>query len=108
MGRQYEALLGNQIDKLYQDALIKPFVDTKIFTEKQLLDGCKTTFGNQPKRQKELLTGMAEASGLSLEKITCASDPDAIMIIARLEMAGNVNSCTSGAIWGKYTTDGKL
>lgn len=50
---------------------------------------------------------MAEASGLSLEKITCASDPDAIMIIARLEMAGNVNSCTSGAVWGKYTTDGK-
>lgn len=107
MGREYGALLGDQIEKLYQDALIKPFVHKKIFKEKELLDGCKASFQNQPKRQKELLTGISETSGLSLEKVMCASDPDAIMMIARLEMAGNINSCTSGAVWGKYTADGK-
>lgn len=107
MGRQYGALLGDQINQFYQDGIIKPFVGKKIFTEKQLLDGCETSFQNQPKRQKELLTGMAQTSGLSVEKVTCASDVNAIMILARLKMTdGNVDSCTSGAIWGEYTTDG--
>jgi len=106
MGRQYGALLGDQINQFYQDGIFTPFVDKKIFTETQILDGCKTNFQSQPKRQKELLTGMAETSGLPVEKVTCASDPNAIMIVARLRMGGNVSSCTSGAIWGDYTTDG--
>lgn len=107
MGRQYGALMGEQISRFYEAAVRKTFIEGGYFTEQELDAFFLHVFKTLPKRQKDLLLGMAETSGLKLEKLVCTGFPMTIQILARKKWGGSVNACTSVAAWGRYTADGK-
>lgn len=94
MGRQYGHLLKEQINDFYQTAsgkLRMGYDQRKTVSE--------WVFNNLNKNMKEYFTGMAETSGLSLEKhkITCWL---ANFIILEQE---NLACCSSMSAWGQYT-----
>lgn len=108
MGRQYGTLLGEKIKQFYEEAINKPFIASGLFSKEEL----EVTFAQGawkaiPKRQKELILGIAQESGLAREKVICASSVLYIQILARKKFAGPSTSCSSAAIWGSYTADGK-
>ncbi len=108
MGRQYGALLGEEISRLYETAVKEAFVKKGMFTQEELDAFAENTFKTMPMRQKELVRGMAETSGLSRQKVILAGDMVMVQILARKKFGGNVTSCSSAAAWGKYTVDGKV
>ena len=108
MGRQYGALLGDQISQLYEEGINKPFIQTGMFSTMEVNAFVKQMYQGLPKRQKELLLGMAEGSGLPQEKVLCASEPVGIILLVRKKFNGsNTGACSSVAVWGKRTVDGQ-
>lgn len=107
MGQQYGALLGKDISRLYDTAINSAFIKTGLFSQDELDSFARNTFKTLPMRQKELIRGIALASGLSQEKVILTSDLIMVQILARKKYGGNITSCTSAAVWGKYTVDGK-
>lgn len=108
MGRQYGALLGKDIARLYDLAIDRAFIKSGMFTQEELDNFAANSFKTMPVRQKELIRGMAATSGLSKEKTILASDLVMVQILARKKFGGNTAACTSVAAWGKHTTDGKV
>ncbi len=107
MGRQYGALLGNEISGLYETAIEKSFIKNGLFSLEELNLFAASIFKTLPMRQKELIRGMSSASGLKQEKIVLAANIVTVQILARKKFGGNTNACTSVAVWGKYTNDEK-
>lgn len=108
MGRQYGALLGKEINSLYDLAIDKTFIKSGLFSQQELDLFANGIFKSMPARQKELIRGISSASGMKQEKVILASNLIMVQILARKKSGGNISSCTSVAIWGKYTVDGKV
>ena len=108
MGKQYGALLGDKISALYETAINEAFIKKGLFTQEELDAFADNTFKTMPMRQKELVRGMAQASGITRQKIILAGDVVMVQVLARKKYGGNVTSCSSAAAWGKYTVDGKV
>lgn len=108
MGKQYGALFGKEISGLYDVAVDKAFIKSGLFSQEEMDSFAKTVFKSMPARQKELIRGMSSATGLKQEKVVLASNLIMVQILARKKFGGNISSCTSAAIWGKYTADGKV
>jgi hypothetical protein len=108
MGRQYGTLLGKEISALYDVAIDKAFIKSGLFSQEELDLFAKSIFKSMPSRQKELIRGISAASGLKQEKAVLAANLIMVQILARKKFGGNISSCTSAAIWGKYTVDGKV
>ena len=68
MGRQYGTLLRGELGTLYRDAIEDFFVKKRGFSEDRLRTIAKSLFDLYPRRYKEILYGMAETSGLGIEK----------------------------------------
>ena len=108
MGRQYGALLGKEISGLYETAINKTFIKSGLFSQEELDLFADNTFKSLPVRQKELIRGISSASSLKQEKVVLASNLIMVQILARKKFNGSLNSCTSAAVWGKYTADGEV
>ena len=97
MGRQYGYLTRAKLADFYASST--EYLLSKGATQQQISDAAEKFYQSKMDFVKELITGMAETSGMSLEqqKRTCA----AVVMIA---LAG----CSSMDAWGDYTGGGPL
>jgi hypothetical protein len=97
MGRQYGYLTRAKLADFYASST--EYLLSKGATQQQISDVAETFYQSKMDYIKELIIGMAETSGMSLEqqKRTCAAG---LMIV----FAG----CSSMDAWGDYTGGGQL
>jgi hypothetical protein len=98
MGRQYGRLLGPELQALYRVAIEEEYLGRQGYTLEQLRRAAHRVFDVYPKRYREIVEGMAQTSGLGLEKQILLN---AIEWIPKLERPGA--HCSGVAAWGDYT-----
>jgi len=102
MGRQYGALAKDDLQAMLTTIgeifLNNPDEKNRI-TERELNTIARALFDRYPQRYKEILYGMAETSGLGLDKV---------LLVNALEWFPKINKlsygkCSGIAVWGPYT-----
>ncbi len=104
MGWQYGMLLRDELTTLYHDAIEEFFIKQKGFTRERLQIIAQSFFDLYPHRYKEILYGMAETSGLGVDKQ---------ILLNAIEWFPKINHllfdrCSGIAAWGPYTSGGPL
>ena len=99
MGRQYGYLLKDQLNHLYRIAIEEYFIGKKGLSYETLKNTATALFNLYPKRFKDIIYGMAETSGLSIEKHIALNG---------LELYGTISGCSGIASWKDYTAGGPL
>jgi hypothetical protein len=103
MGRQYGRLLKNELNELYDISINSQYIQKQGFTYERIKAIADSIFDFYPQRYKEILYGMAETSGLGLEKQ---------VILNAIEwypkMGKSAPKCSGIGVWGDYTKDGTL
>ncbi len=106
MGRQYGALLKDDILAFYKQMIEGFVLKSGLFSEEDLrrlvIDPVIKT---QAKRQSELLKGLSEKTGLSLEKHVLLNMNLQTVMYMRKIGSGNATACTSMAAWGDFTVN---
>ncbi len=102
MGRQYGALLKDEMSEFYDMAAVKTIMGQKKYSYKELLDMCKEGYDRNPMYVKEWVRGMSETSGLGLEKQIIVSE-----VLGALIMAPDKNACSGLIAWKDYSSGGK-
>jgi len=99
MGRQYGALLKNEIKEFYEMAVKDTGIGTEIAPYDEVLTDMKNSLNVMPFYVREWIRGMGETSGLGFDKqiIFCQ-----ILIPIIMGKEG----CSGLMAWGEYTTDG--
>jgi len=103
MGRQYGHLLKDALQKFYKLAI----ADT-IVKEKQLEYGVAKyvsaeLFKRFPQRFKEIFYGIAETSGMELEKLLVLNE-----LVTLSHIMGDAVHCSYIATWDDYSADGTM
>jgi len=99
MGRQYGYLLKTPLNNLYKDAIDGYFIKEKGLSYDAVKGLAYLLFNLYPSRFKEIIYGMSETSGMSLEQH---------IILNGLELYGMITGCSGIAVWGEYTDSGQL
>lgn len=104
MGRQYGMLLRDELTTLYHDAIEQFFIKQKGFTRERLQVIARSFFDLYPHRYKEIIYGMAETSGLGIDRQ---------ILLNGIEWFPKINHllfdrCSGIAAWGPYTSGGPL
>ncbi len=94
MGRQEGSLLKDQLHEFYNESVVNYFIREKNFSYKRMVIKSTDVFGRYPKRFRDILAGMAETSGMSLENLT---------ILSRVPFVSP--SCSALFAWGNYSLD---
>lgn len=101
MGRQYGMLLKTDLAALY-DLTVATFLD-KGFTPERLKQIADSIYAVYPPQYRDIIVGMAETSGLGIEKQ---------VVLNALEWFPKINAfvphCSGIAVWGGYTADGGM
>lgn len=101
MGRQYGALMKDDLNALYE-SMIAEF--SPHWSYERMRQIAEAVYAVYPQKYKDILIGMAETSGLSLERQIILN---AIEFIPKIH--NDVPSQCSGlAVWGDYSRDGRL
>ena len=101
MGRQYGMLLKNDLAALY-DLAVATFIDLG-FTHNRLKQIADSIYTVYPQTYKDIIIGMAETSGLGIEKQIVLN---AIEWFPKIDAF--VPHCSGIAVWGDYTAGGPL
>ncbi len=99
MGRQYGYLLSRELKSLYKKGVADYFQKSKGISAEEMKKAAMSLYRFYPQRFKDIMLGMAETSGLSLE--------EQIMVNA-LELYGPMSGCSGIIAWGEYTHDQPL
>lgn len=99
MGRQYGRLLSKEIKALYKNAVVDYFQKQKGLSSDSMKKAAISLYHLYPQRFKDIITGMAETSGLSLD--------EQIMLNA-LEYYGSMSGCSGIIAWKAYTNNRPL
>ena len=103
MGRQYGALYQTELTDI--NAIIKAdFVKVTGITVDLMQKQGQATFNAYPQRYKEIMHGIAETSGLSLDDIRMINIMELYIPFVAMGWTG----CSGFAAWGSYTSNGKL
>jgi len=100
MGRQYGALAKDDLRAMHKTIGEVFLNNEKIkMTQDELNTIARAVFDRYPERYKEILYGMAETSGLGLDKV---------LLVNALEWFPKINKlsygkCSGIAVWGPYT-----
>jgi len=97
MGRQYGFLLKDKLHEFYDIAINEQCLKNQGLTYEKLLEKGHALFRFYPQRFKEILFGMAETSGMELDKH---------IILNAVEWYPWM--CSYMAAWSDYTAEGKL
>ena len=96
MGRQYGALMSAELRDIYERAICG-----RILAQADEPQGIKLQaekfFTNYPYKFKEILRGMSESSGLSLEELKLVNAFEVIAAMALMPQ-----QCSGIAVWGDY------
>ncbi|MDD3049568.1 MAG: C45 family autoproteolytic acyltransferase/hydrolase [Candidatus Cloacimonetes bacterium] len=93
MGRQYGFLLKEELQDLYQSAIVEYFQETKSVSSELMIEMAMSFYELYPQRFKEIFLGMAETSGLTLEEH---------MMLNSLERYGSLSGCSGIIAWDDY------
>ncbi len=99
MGRQYGALLKNDIQEFYAMAIKQTGIGTEKTPYKEVLATMKTSLEELPFYVREWVRGMGETSGLGADKQIIACQ-----ILLPIIMSNG--GCSGLMTWGEYTKDG--
>ncbi len=105
MGRQYGGLLSPQLQEFYM--AIKADLEARGLKHEHL-EGVREIFDTYSDPMKELLQGMSETSGLSLEEHILLETSFYILPDLVIEQSENAPSCSGIAVAAPRTADGKL
>jgi hypothetical protein len=102
MGRQYGALAKDDLQAMHAtigEVFLNNPDTNKRMTADELTTIARSLFDRYPQRYKEILYGMAETSGLGLDKV---------LLVNALEWFPKINKlsygkCSGIAVWGPYT-----
>ena len=97
MGRQYGFLLRDKLHEFYEVAVNEQIWEKQELPYEKLLEKGRSMFRFYPQRFKDILYGMAETSGMELEKH---------IVLNAVEWYPWM--CSYIALWSDYTTDRKL
>ena len=97
MGRQYGQLLKDQLQAFYREAIEARIIQKGTATAEELSVMAHKVFDFYPKRFKDLFQGMAETSGLDLEKHIRLNWACGFILEAPPAQ------CSAMAAWGEYT-----
>lgn len=103
MGRQQGRLLKKELRQLYQIAVLETYVKEVGMKLEEIMAASKQIFALYPKRFQDIIYGMADTSGLALEKLIAL---DQIYVLPKL--SGTDVHCSAMAVWGDYTGGGPL
>lgn len=98
MGRQYGALMSAELGDMYERGVMAKLVGEDGVDIEQMKTRAQKFFANYPFKFKEIIRGMAETSGLSM---------DQLLLVNALELiAGEAcfSHCTGIAVWGDYVS----
>ena len=98
MGRQYGMLLKDELAALY-DLAVARYGDYKI-TPARMLAVASAYYANFPPKYKDVIAGMAQTSGLGIDRQIVINGIEIIQKINGIVPAGN---CTGLVVWGDYT-----
>ena len=100
MGRQYGSLMASEMKHIYEIAIVKKLVNEYGLDIENMKVRAGKFYANYPFRFKEILRGMSETSGMSLEQIQLVN---AVELLAAT--AQNLPQCTGIAAWGDYVSE---
>ncbi len=98
MGRQYGALLKDQIQDFYNNAFVDYMMEQKGKTYEQLAAYGQNYYSSLSRISRDYVDGMAETCGLTREQTYMLSSG----LLGLFENGG----CSSLSAWGDYTPDG--
>lgn len=100
MGRQYGHLLKDPMNEFYETVVTQYLVGKKGITYAEVKEAGEEIYAQQFPYMRELIAGMTETSGFSLEKQKIVS--------ALIHLVDLSPGCSSMAAWGTYTGGGAL
>ncbi len=104
MGRQYGTLLKDDLNTFYQKAVEKYFIKERGISRERLETIARAVYDLYPARYKEIIQGMAETSGLGMNKQILLNAVEWYPKIGHLKYGG----CSAIAAWGPYASNGSL
>lgn len=103
MGRQYGHLLKDELQKFYKIAIADSLVKERHLEYGAAKYVSAMLFKRYPQRFKEILFGIAETSGLELEKVLVLNE-----LVTLSHVMGDAAHCSYIATWGDYSADGTM
>jgi hypothetical protein len=103
MGRQYGHLLKDDLQKFYKLAIDDALVKEKHLEYKLGKYVSEEIFKRCPQRFKEIFYGIAETSGMELEKLLVLNE-----LVTLAHVMGDDVHCSFIATWGDYSADGTM
>ncbi len=105
MGRQYGALLGSLMQDFYEVAVNGYLIGQKGMTYGGILQRAQYYYDKQPQYGRDLISGMAETSGLSMDRQKIMAS-----LMYQLFVAIDLSSsgCSSLMAWSDYTGGGPM
>jgi hypothetical protein len=112
MGRQYGALLKDELNANYQ-GIMEGLKKLTGITAKDLQKEGNEIYATYPEKYKKIVNGLAITSGLGLEKARFLLAQEGYVFAGLLSIAKDVNisgstQCSGIAAWGAYTSDGSM
>ncbi len=104
MGRQYGALLKDELNAFYRKAVEEYFIKERGKTRGRLETIARAVYDPYPARYKEIIQGMAETSGLGKNKQILLNAVEWYPKLGHLKYGG----CSAIAAWGPYTSNNSL
>lgn len=98
MGRGYGALMAVELGDMYERGIIKQLVGKMGMEIESMMERARKFFANYPFKFKEVLRGMAETSGMTL---------DQLLLVNAMELIADEANCshsTGIAVWGDYAS----
>jgi hypothetical protein len=103
MGRQYGKLLKDELNELYDISANKEYIQKQGFTYERMKYIGEFLFAYYPQKYREILYGMAETSGLGLDKQLVLN-----AIEWHPKLGTGARKCSGIGVWDGYTKDGSL
>ncbi|MBW2545085.1 MAG: hypothetical protein JRD43_06405 [Deltaproteobacteria bacterium] len=100
MGRQYGHLLKDDLKKFYKLAIVDGLVKEKHLDYKVGKYVAEEIFSRCPQRFREIFYGVAETSGMELEKLLVLNE-----LVTLAHVMGEDVHCSFIATWGDYSAD---
>ena len=97
MGRQYGALLADELRDLYERAIVGKLEKEYGLLRADMQNTARKFFANYPFKFKEAVRGMAETSGLTLDQLLLLN------AVELLSSYAEAPQCTGVAVWGDYS-----
>ena len=104
MGRQYGMLLKGELKSLFHAAVDEFYIKKRGLSRERLKAVADSQFDIYPRRYKAIIRGMAETSGLGLERQVLLNSIEYFPKFNHLSFG----RCSGIAAWGPYTSGGPL